>query len=278
MTCNKVILFYEKHNDPQATKTFVELMPLFKNMNINSICLEEPNDINLQEKTQNYEVNIKFVSECIGTTSLESLCSQRMLVSTPIYHKGKILSNYKTLPLNEQSKLLLYVNTIYKSYLEATQENLKLATNIVKYNFNYCAMDLPERYRTKFESENKKITPQERYDIRSLYMKDKILEACEAKGDVALIVGAAHFKLAQWLQNEGIKNIYEYYMFNSPLDTIEGENTEGCLRLKEHDHIEYCRDYQYKGMALDLNENPNLNTTELVGYHLLLSNIVANEL
>lgn len=105
-------------------------------------------------------------------------------------------------------------------------------------------------------------------------MRDKILEQCDKDGDVLLIVGASHFKLAQLLKDAGVGHVDEYYITNSPVETNLHDISEGCIRLEDHSHIDYCGDdYHFDGMLIDLHQDPNQNATQLVGYHAIISDL-----
>ena len=263
MGCN-VIAFYEKHDDKAPCKTMTELLPFFKNASIKTICIEEPSDESREEiantLVHNSEVLLQLDIDNVHHPVIENA------INAGIIMNGKRLNseNVNSLSTEETKYLIDSIKDHVENLAMASLYTVSLFNKMDDYEIQYCSMDLPRQTRSDLLGNQEQENSMSMH-IRNIYMKENILKHC-AKGDVAYLVGASHFSIAELLKDEGI-NVKEYYITSTPIevsDIEEADVGDFCLRTK-HNNDSRCGDnYKYTGMVLDLHDNPTLDVVGII--------------
>ena len=247
-----ITIFYERHNDKSTSEAIIQLIPLFKNLEYQSIGIELSSGQSMYSALQKADISINDYKCVCDSKSVDSFCLRQF-----------IRDYFPVNPYDLTEKEILLVSNFGCENIKSINITKELFIQFERSGIDIHFVDLPYKDSNEYTSE------EDEFIARNYYMKNNLVELCSL-GNVIFRVGVSHYEIADLLRKEG--HIVEEYFINdgeAVEDNPYGDNIDFLLRSSTQEAVQFRNKHFSEGMVIDLYENPSLNATAVVEKDLL---------
>lgn len=268
MSCKKVVIFYEAHDDKTAARVARKVLLRVKQENYNPIfAFEEAVGQNIGSLKSVYRSGknmMHFNAKNLVKSFEDSRVRQDIDTHGITDFNGNRYDSYaqakRGLSQPEKKAVVDQLNDYFLRMAESFEATLDLLDSVD----NYRGIDITNDEKTELHS---RMPMHEAQRQRSIYMADQLYKQCDNTSDyVMVLLGANHFDVAHKLRELGLE-VKDYYVVGIAPSQEPGDV---CTRGDSNNRI--CDDYPtFNGTVYDLRIDTELDAYDGIIEQLLPS-------